>query len=807
MDATRIAQVFQSGIRRCMLFAEVQEGKTGRYLETIAQLLDRGLIQDVWIITGASESQLKRQLQASVDDAIHYQTIDEICATLDENGDPQVTLSKVVRAGKLKKLQDAFKRIRVLFSQDLKNHTMTTQERSNKKLIIWEEAHVAEQTRNLPAKWLHHHQCMPLIHDHSHELDPDDEMLQQTLILTVSATPSAELYNAHDRRIISEDGASSDASHSDESDESESDSIDMPCFQGPGRVIKATRSTDYTGMKEFLEAGVFEECKPVTTPEGEACLRRNLQLIQERRLYAVIRCASSKTKGGKKKLDAICTIATQLGLPVKYYRSQGTTFEIEQFEERPSTTTIVIVDSYLRMGHVLPKTWQGLAMETADSSTGTTSVQGLPGRLSGYWPDDRWKEQIRILVSDLSEIRRYADNSFNTLSSSTVTLKMAPRTRSQRVKYRPAVPIHIRSAQLNTYSEHEHEHEHEHEEDGSNSLGDVVKGMISRGQSAVRTEIPAVSQHIANIVREHGAEFLQWQRADQREMVEKIFQEYEFSEESKPQIRTIVPGENYKVEFEKLQRSSGNPDVYFIRSNWYHPPCTHGGSPSFSPFQVSVVMTDSDQGDLDLQGNPFCTGDIIITCATHIGETFNPADLPHSPKYVDADAQGEIWNPHNVGQIPLLKESSSYKRTRDASGMNDDEHMNGQQFGLSPDTRINVTQMKTELEDAVTRFKTSSIGAGELVHNIICNKAAFQHTNGSRAPQRFRRICHEIEHEHGVTFELLKKAGDIRPDYKTATAARKRKITRQLQGGETLADIVDKHTEWHLLALRIRQTT
>ena len=169
IDAGRIYQHFCNGGSHYATFiAEMQSGKTGTYLELVAQMLLKKKVEKVYIICGCNEKELCDQLKQAKADCIEDVNMNDLIAV--DNDD---SLNEVDKSRKIKELLNQNKlktqvsnQVEVIWSRDLKSgkRDLTEAERHQTKLIIWDESHYAEKHTNLPALWWKRNGIYRLLH-------------------------------------------------------------------------------------------------------------------------------------------------------------------------------------------------------------------------------------------------------------------------------------------------------------------------------------------------------------------------------------------------------------------------------------------------------------------------------------------------------------------------------------------------------------------------------------------------------------------------------------------------------------------
>ena len=158
-----------SSTQLVLLLAQMQSGKTGTFLCTACAMVHFGLVDQVIVFTGVPDTDLYRQLEESVAQAVaHFNTVMECNIT-----------GKVItkKASKLP-------------------HTRI----SPKTLIVWDEAHYAQDVKNRPFQMF---QNNGLLVDGTSRTN-DLWSAKNCYLLTVSATPFSEYIDYRDSNVFAE---------------------------------------------------------------------------------------------------------------------------------------------------------------------------------------------------------------------------------------------------------------------------------------------------------------------------------------------------------------------------------------------------------------------------------------------------------------------------------------------------------------------------------------------------------------------------------------------------------------------------
>jgi hypothetical protein len=311
-------------LRYAILKAQCQSGKTGAFQELIRLMLLNGDIQRAYILCGSSEVELRSQ---AIEDTKKHN------AAAYARGD-----------------------IVVLFHQDFKDATMDV----TNALIIVDESHLVQTKGQHLDRFLARHGL---------SMDGNDTTMnaKNTFIVSVDATPYSELAAlAH--------GETHYKKHIEE--------------LAPG--------SEYVGIAHYLYTG---RLKPTFDVSREP--HRFVSLFgSEDPKYALIRLSPTR-KGNKNPQEiAIEHICRAKGYRLLYYTADKTQvaitrlqqveiradgMEVPCLEDAPTVHTVVIIRGRLRAGKVVPKKHIAFVWEGAANSKTDALIQGLPGRMCGYY--------------------------------------------------------------------------------------------------------------------------------------------------------------------------------------------------------------------------------------------------------------------------------------------------------------------------------------------------------------------------------------------------------------------------------------
>ena len=348
-----------------VLLAQMQSGKTGTYLFTSLEMVRLGLVKNVAIICGSSDTSLRAQARDDMDIAFKSFQRETMVA-----GD----LEGAIR------LTDAT--IGVHFSQDLGKLDKI----SDESLIIHDESHMAQSKNNIPFKRFYQKNNL----DKALMGDFSELKKKHCYILGVSATPFSEI--VANKKVQTSDWTSEERGFLDGVDLSAKNFY----FMQPG--------SGYIGVTELLEKGCIkfeaENIKALDCAHVASVLKKNSPKYHQR--YVVVR-----TLCAEKDSDMMRTIATSSGCDyVSVFGGEGS---LEFMKVQPVKMTLVHICGKFRMGQVVPKMYISMVYEQSTHPNADTILQGLLGRMCGYQANGAHTD-VDIYVSSMAEdlIRKYS---------------------------------------------------------------------------------------------------------------------------------------------------------------------------------------------------------------------------------------------------------------------------------------------------------------------------------------------------------------------------------------------------------------
>lgn len=348
-----------------VLLAQMQSGKTGTYLFTALEMVRLGLVKNVAIICGSSDTALRTQTR---DDLLRAFKSFQKETLVAEDIDGAIRLTDST--------------IGVHFSQDLGK----LDEISDETLIIHDESHMAQSKNNIPFKLFYQKNSL----DKAMMGDFSELKKKHCYILGVSATPFSEI--VANKKVQTEEWTSEESAFLNGVELSAKNFY----FMKPG--------SGYIGVTELLEAGSIkfeaENIKSSDCAHVAAILRKGSPKYHQK--YVVIR-----TLCAEKDMDMMLTIASSTGCAyVSVFGGQGS---LEFMKVQPIKTTLVHICGKFRMGQVVPKQHIAMVYEQSKNPNADTILQGLLGRMCGYRSNGAHTD-VEIYVSQTAEelIQKYS---------------------------------------------------------------------------------------------------------------------------------------------------------------------------------------------------------------------------------------------------------------------------------------------------------------------------------------------------------------------------------------------------------------
>jgi hypothetical protein len=319
-----------------ILKAYCQAGKTGAYHCLIAYMLLIGMVKRVYILCGSAETELRDQ---ATEDAIEYRN----------------------------KYYKNFPTATILFQKAMEKSVKENITYDfTESLIILDESHLVCTQGQTVDKFFAKH-GLSVTGDQTPYLELN------SYFLSVSATPYSELAAFHNKESI---------------------------YSKNKFVASLGVEEGYIGLREFNRRGCFKSTFDFTLPEN---YNRFLNILKETtNKYFLIRLSPNhmKTKKFLKQMNVIERCVAELGGCVRNFlggSNKNILITHKQkdmkrgaehmtcLEDAPTCLTVVVLQGCLRVGKVVPKQHIGAIWECSMGAKTDVIVQGLVGRMCGYY--------------------------------------------------------------------------------------------------------------------------------------------------------------------------------------------------------------------------------------------------------------------------------------------------------------------------------------------------------------------------------------------------------------------------------------
>jgi hypothetical protein len=374
------------------LSAEMQSGKTDAYLLMCCEMFRLKRIENALLICGSSDILLKNELAKKTKYFIN--------TTFNHYMEDQLKMSRDDRDDLIEKIND---NVRIVWGTELKTVVVNLE----KTLIIIEESHFGQSKNSMMDDFLKTAGICA---------NGDFETLKkkESYVISVSATGFSEI---------------SDMKHN---------TTDV--FNKI--LIRLKPGKRYFGVKKMYNNGQIKRFKDPLLGLAEAC-SKNYGKIG----YGLIRMKNKDIKQAE-------VTARKYGYKVKYFdsekRDSGTfVTSLDELENAPDEPTIIFIKDKCRMGKEVPKQHILFCVETAVSIKTDTLLQGLLGRICGYFMHD-----IDIYIHESifknKEIETYISfcEGGSIIPSKAMNLKSA-RVRKSKEGGNAIIPLKIDAETLN----------------------------------------------------------------------------------------------------------------------------------------------------------------------------------------------------------------------------------------------------------------------------------------------------------------------------------------------------------------------
>jgi hypothetical protein len=360
-----------SSTQLVLLLAQMQSGKTGTFLCTSCAMAHFGIVDQVIVFTGVPDTDLYRQLETSVAEAVdHFNAVMECDIT-----------GKVI-AKKASQLPD----VRI----------------TPKTLIVWDEAHYAQDVNNRPYQMF---QNNGLLVDGTSRTN-DLWSAKDCYLLTVSATPFSEYIDYRDSTVFAEI------------------TKEMVAMQ-PG--------PSYRGVGYFHEHNMIHSSWNIMSSDGQ---RKFVDFLRSSKTsttpkYGILR--SRANPGDIRLLAEYAGWNNFIFYDMKNRTSMPDGWDT--LKVAPTQDTLVVLKNMGRLGQVVPKQHVAFVFESTTGTGNTDTVlQSLLGRMCGYYDAD---PSIQIYVPDrLTSVKDVDDNDGNEIAlEARIALRKAEldKVRAERI--------------------------------------------------------------------------------------------------------------------------------------------------------------------------------------------------------------------------------------------------------------------------------------------------------------------------------------------------------------------------------------
>jgi hypothetical protein len=343
-------------VRWHVLMAQMQSGKTETFLFVAAEMIRMGLIENIVIFSGNSDTDLKSQLQKEVEDGPNAKFYDKYDAYLEDNCGIKTSATRKQAKNKMKS------NIQVVWGTQLIHYSGHTE----KSLFIWEESHHAQSLKQCPDKFLRQIGI---------SADGDETILaaNNNYVVSVSATPFSEVC----------------------------DTVNMEQTKA---IVSMEPGQNYNSVAEMFTSGRIKFYSDLN-----AALHSALRTDRIGNKYAIVRISSKNEAEIKGIIRACgwscCVFDSVSDDPVERALGEATW---KNMKNEPDKNTVILLRNKCRMGKNLEKAHILFCFETAKNSRTDTILQGLLGRVCGYTANSK---NIDVYISDkiqaTGEIERY----------------------------------------------------------------------------------------------------------------------------------------------------------------------------------------------------------------------------------------------------------------------------------------------------------------------------------------------------------------------------------------------------------------
>ena len=335
-----------------LLFAQPQSGKTDTFYYIAAEMLRLKKVENIVIVSGADDTQLKKQSKQSFCSTNGSM---DFCEKYDRYLETELCFDRDQRFLIRSHLKS---NIHFIWGNELtKSHPYTSN-----TLFVWDESHYAECINMRPFKFFKNigincsGKCVP----------------NNNFVLSVSATPFSELSH-----ILN--------------------SVDEP-FKGKS-FLKTNKN--YHGIDSIIAKNLL--CSFDSDNIGKEL--NDILKLHKNPTYAIVRC------NDEEKTNHINSVAKANGWNILRCNSDPNNREINDLsilKRSPSHKSLIIIKGFCRMGQVIHKEHISFVMETANDSYAETVIQGLLGRTLG-WHNHSIRVYLNKTIVTRNDTGKYID--------------------------------------------------------------------------------------------------------------------------------------------------------------------------------------------------------------------------------------------------------------------------------------------------------------------------------------------------------------------------------------------------------------
>ena len=142
--------------------------------------------------------------------------------------------------------------------------------------------------------------------------------------------------------------------------------------------VKLVPAASYRGVKYFLENNLIKEVFDISSSRFGDLVRQHCAKPGNYK-YCIVRTTDAKMRDIVSKYSRV--------FDIRYFLQDKKTISIADMETAPAKPTIVFLKGLLRCGKVVPKAHIGFVWEGTKKPKTDTALQGLLGRMCGYYAD------------------------------------------------------------------------------------------------------------------------------------------------------------------------------------------------------------------------------------------------------------------------------------------------------------------------------------------------------------------------------------------------------------------------------------